>query len=163
MAAAHKLDASHLSAFHQVLYIQVFARINGGFHHHINLAALLLCVAQAFKLVNRGRHGYCARGMLARLEGSERLLVVIQNGCDDVDRVDLLGSAHIVEIREPHGFLDPQFLARFAQRFRAALANCNLSDIRVFLVKLDKFLAKIHSDYSNINFFHKSHPYSNKN
>ena len=89
VAAAQELDAAQLALVVQLLDEQVFAAVDDGFHHHVDLAARPLGLDELLALLDGGGHRHGAGDVLAGLEGGEALGGVVGDRRVDVDGVDV--------------------------------------------------------------------------
>ena len=89
VAAAQELEPAELTLVVQLLDEQVFAAVDDGLHHHVDLAALALGRDDLAALVDRGSHGHGAGHVLAGLQGRDGHPGVVGDRRVDVNRVDV--------------------------------------------------------------------------
>jgi hypothetical protein len=137
VAAAQELDLAQLTLFVKLLDEQVFAAVDDGFHHHVDLAARALGGDDLLAFVDGRSHGHGARDVLAGVQGLDGHPGVVGNGGVDVHRVDgrVLEQVTIVGVAG----LDPVAIAAFIEAF--AVATGDRVDFRagVFLIDRDEF------------------------
>ena len=154
MGAAHELDPAQLPFFVQVLHIQEFPPIDGGFHEHIVLSALFPGLDDLVQLVDGHAHGNGASAVLACVQCLYRQGSVRGRGCHQMDRVNGLVRQHGVEVRQ--ALLQQELVADLVQLRPVGIHQYQGIHIWVFQVDGHKLRAERdpHQRHSELAVFH---------
>jgi hypothetical protein len=140
-----------LTGIAQLFDVQVLARVDHGFHHHVLLARGFRSLDDLPALVNAGSHRHGAGDVLAgfqRRHAHRRMLV---NGGVDVHHIDVGIFEHLVVVGV--ALLDVEGVADGIELILAALANGVHIGIRVILVDGDELCPEAQAGYGNIDLF----------
>jgi hypothetical protein len=144
VAAAEELDFSQLALVVKFLDEQVFAAVDDGFHHHVDLAARALGGDDLLAFVDGRAHGHGAGDVLARVQGLDGHPGVVGDRGINVDGVDG-GVFEQVTIVGKAG-RNAVAIAAFIEAF--AVAAGDRVDFRagVFLIDRDEFGSEAQPD-----------------
>jgi hypothetical protein len=134
VAAAEELELAQLAVVMKLLDEQVFAAVDDGFHHHVNLAAGTLGSDDILAFVDGSPHGNSAGDVFAGFQGLDRHPGVVGDGGVDVDGVDggVLEQVTIVGVSS----LDAVAIAALVQPL--AVAAADRADFGAGVVLIDR-------------------------
>ena len=128
---------------------QIFAAVDHGLHHHVDLAALALQLDDLAAFIDRRRRRDRAGDVLAGLQRGDRLRRMIGNRRVDVDGIDVrIGEERVVV---GVARLDAEPIAARVELLPIAAADRIHFGIRMALINRDEFRAKAQTDDCHTN------------
>ena len=144
VGASEELDAAEFAFFIEFAGEQVFAAVDDGFHHHVDLAAGALGFDDRPAFVDGGAHRHGAGDVFAGLEGFDGHPGVVGDRAIDVDGVDV-GVFEQVAVVGVAG-LDIEAVADFVEAFLVAPADGRDVGAWVVLIDGDEFGSEAEAD-----------------